>query len=162
LASLAKVLPNPKEERDLRERERALTVEEQRLSRALGQALGTPEAGEGWVEVGQVRKALPADGVLIEIAPFEPAEARSGGTAWGRTSAAASAGSSAPTANCGRCPGRPCPWGTATPSRNTPSVMRSAAGTCWPGLRRCRRPPRSSSAPSTTAPGPRRARSFRR
>lgn len=44
-----------------------LTAEEQSLAKQIGQSRGAPQPGE-WIELASVRKALPPDSVLIEIA----------------------------------------------------------------------------------------------
>jgi len=59
-------------ERAAAERARQELVQnEQRLAREVAQQLGLPAPEDPWVELAAVRKALPADGVLIEIVNVE-------------------------------------------------------------------------------------------
>jgi tetratricopeptide (TPR) repeat protein len=67
-ASLADVKPGKQAERR-RELEQ-LTAREQELSGKLGQAAGRPVRGDPWVELKEVRNALPANAVFIEISRF--------------------------------------------------------------------------------------------
>src|SRR5262249_35211371 len=48
-----------------------LTGEEESLARKLRQA-GSRGVAAGWVELAEVRRSLPADGVLIDLAHFSP------------------------------------------------------------------------------------------
>src|SRR4029079_14963615 len=47
-----------------------LSAREQELSRQLSQTTGRP-AEARWIELADVRKALPRDGVLVEIVQFD-------------------------------------------------------------------------------------------
>jgi tetratricopeptide (TPR) repeat protein len=70
LAALTLATPRPGQEND-RKRELARFNEQEReLSKELGQVTGRPRRDDPWVEPGAVRKVLPADAVLIEIARF--------------------------------------------------------------------------------------------
>jgi CHAT domain-containing protein/tetratricopeptide (TPR) repeat protein len=70
LAGLTLTAPKPGQEGDrLREIDR-LTDQERELSRQLGQAGGQVARDDPWVEVDEVRKALPDDAVLVEISRF--------------------------------------------------------------------------------------------
>jgi CHAT domain-containing protein/tetratricopeptide (TPR) repeat protein len=55
---------------DLQERVARLTEEETNLSKKLGRAVGRPVCDDPWVEAAEVRKALPKDAVLVDIAQF--------------------------------------------------------------------------------------------
>jgi CHAT domain-containing protein/Tfp pilus assembly protein PilF len=50
-----------------------LSARERELSRQLGQVAGRPVRDDPWVELAEVREAIPGDTVLIEIARFEVA-----------------------------------------------------------------------------------------
>jgi CHAT domain-containing protein/lipopolysaccharide biosynthesis regulator YciM len=63
--------PVGREARHLREIA-AGAVEERKLSRRLGQAGGRPSRIDRWVTWGEVRRALPRGGVLIEVVKFSP------------------------------------------------------------------------------------------
>jgi CHAT domain-containing protein/tetratricopeptide (TPR) repeat protein len=54
-----------------RRRREQLTAEEQALTRQLGQAEGRPARDDPWVSLDEVRRAIPADAVLVEIARYE-------------------------------------------------------------------------------------------
>jgi len=68
LASLTMMLPRPGQEEARREQLASLTEQEQRLARKLGQLVGQQSRADPWVTVDEVRQAVPADGILIEIA----------------------------------------------------------------------------------------------
>ncbi|HWB14052.1 MAG TPA: tetratricopeptide repeat protein [Pirellulales bacterium] len=55
-----------------RKRLAELALEEQELLRELNVAAGRPDFDDPWVEIADVRKALAADAVLIDVARFEP------------------------------------------------------------------------------------------
>jgi CHAT domain-containing protein/Tfp pilus assembly protein PilF len=68
LAALAhRDTPSAQEESARKERA-ALAATEERLSRQLGQAAGRAVGADSWVEVAEVRKALPDDTVLVDVA----------------------------------------------------------------------------------------------
>ena len=70
LAALTLAVPKPGQEEDrLREIDR-LTAQERELSKQVGQHLGRPARDDPWVAPEEVRRALPADAVLVEIARF--------------------------------------------------------------------------------------------
>ena len=70
LAALTLATPRPGEE-DQRKREIAeLNDQERELSRVVGQVTGRAVRDDPWVDVDAIRKALPDDTVLIEIARF--------------------------------------------------------------------------------------------
>ncbi len=48
-----------------------LAANEQELSKQLGVALGRPSRDDPWVQLAEVREALPADSILIEIAKLK-------------------------------------------------------------------------------------------
>jgi CHAT domain-containing protein/Tfp pilus assembly protein PilF len=69
----------PSGQEDSARQERAtLTDQEERLSRQLGQVAGRPVRTDPWVEVSEVRNALPADAVLIDIARIRVMDFRKG------------------------------------------------------------------------------------
>ena len=71
LARLTLSRPRPGREKQHLEQVEKLTTQEQELGKALRQA-GSKAAPPSWVELGDVRKALPADAVLIDVAHFRP------------------------------------------------------------------------------------------
>ena len=61
-----------KEKQAQRQKEIArLNRRERELSRQLGQAVGRPVRDDPWIELAEVRAAIPNDGILIEIARFD-------------------------------------------------------------------------------------------
>ena len=48
-----------------------LSVREQELSGQLGEAVGRPVRADPWIDLVEVRRAIPRDAVLIELARFE-------------------------------------------------------------------------------------------
>jgi CHAT domain-containing protein/Tfp pilus assembly protein PilF len=58
----------PEQEERIRQERAALAEKEERLSKQLGEAAGRPVRADPWVELAEVRKALAADAVLIDIA----------------------------------------------------------------------------------------------
>jgi CHAT domain-containing protein/Tfp pilus assembly protein PilF len=58
----------PGQEDSARQERATLSEKEQRLSKQLGQVAGRPVRADPWVELAEVRKALPADTVLIDLA----------------------------------------------------------------------------------------------
>lgn len=48
-----------------------LTQRERELSKQLGQAVGRPMRDDPWIELSEVREAIPAGAILIEISRFE-------------------------------------------------------------------------------------------
>lgn len=84
LAALSLSVPVAGQEEQRKTRWEELTKRERDLSRQLGQALGERAPRDVWVELDEVRKALPEDGVLVEIARFEVADFASKGTDWKR------------------------------------------------------------------------------
>jgi CHAT domain-containing protein len=48
-----------------------LTARERELAKQIGRAVGRPEGDDPWVDPAVVRKALPADAVLVEIVRFD-------------------------------------------------------------------------------------------
>jgi CHAT domain-containing protein/tetratricopeptide (TPR) repeat protein len=73
--SLAEPRPGLEKEH-LRELQR-LADREQELSKRLGQAAGRPARNDPWVSLDEVRQALPADAVLIEMGKFNVRNFRS-------------------------------------------------------------------------------------
>jgi CHAT domain-containing protein/tetratricopeptide (TPR) repeat protein len=73
-------------EADRRRQLDALTREEAALARELTEKAGLPLASDPWVGLDAVRRALPADGVLVDIAHFRPFRFTAGPkeAAWGR------------------------------------------------------------------------------
>jgi CHAT domain-containing protein/Tfp pilus assembly protein PilF len=71
LARLTHALPGPGQEQARLDQLARLTREEQDLSRQLGQAAGRDRRAAGWAKLREVRQALPADAVLIDIARFD-------------------------------------------------------------------------------------------
>ena len=84
LASLSLQGPAAGQEAVHRRQLERLAEQEQTLSKRLGQAGGRRDRAEPWVELAEVRKALPANTVLIEIACFRGRDFRARGTkgAW--------------------------------------------------------------------------------
>jgi CHAT domain-containing protein/tetratricopeptide (TPR) repeat protein len=71
LAALTQA-PAPPGQEDQRRRERDdLAAQEKDLAERLGKAGGHTQRAEPWVELAEVRKALPANAVLIEISKFQ-------------------------------------------------------------------------------------------
>jgi CHAT domain-containing protein/Tfp pilus assembly protein PilF len=70
LANLTLTMPQPGQEKQRRARLEALTLKEQQLTKELGQKSGQLLDRRPWLELTAVRKALPADAVLIDIARF--------------------------------------------------------------------------------------------
>jgi CHAT domain-containing protein len=68
LASLSLSIPQAGQETEYQRQLQTLNQQEQELSRQLGQASGRTAGGDSWVEPDAVRKVLPKDAVLIEIA----------------------------------------------------------------------------------------------
>src|SRR5262249_28135360 len=68
LAALSHRGGPPEQEDRIRQERATLSEMEQRLSKQLGQAAGRPVRADPWIELAEVRKALPADAVLIDIA----------------------------------------------------------------------------------------------
>jgi CHAT domain-containing protein/Tfp pilus assembly protein PilF len=71
LARLTHVLPRPGREQARLDQLARLTREEQELSRELGQAAGRDQRAADWANLKELRQALPADAVLIDIARFD-------------------------------------------------------------------------------------------
>jgi len=72
-ASLALAPARPGQDDRRRDQLKRLAEEQQRLESRLGQAAGVAAtSADPWVELGDVRKAMPADGVLVELARFVP------------------------------------------------------------------------------------------
>jgi len=69
LAALTLAIPKSEEEK--RKQIATLTEQEQQLSRKLGQSIGQPGRTDPWVTIAELRQALPADGILIEVARFQ-------------------------------------------------------------------------------------------
>ncbi len=80
--SLSALITGQEEQR--RTRWEKAVKDEDDLSRALAQALGLRTAGDLWVELDAVRKELPEDAVLVEIARFAGVDFASKGTEWKR------------------------------------------------------------------------------
>jgi CHAT domain-containing protein len=77
LARLSIARPRPGQEKKRLQEIDTLTAEEQDLGKQLRRA-GSNGAAPAWVELGEVRQALPADAVLIDIARFTAGEAGRG------------------------------------------------------------------------------------
>jgi len=77
LASLTLTTPKPGQEDAHRKELDRLASEEQELAKRLGQAMGRPTRDDPWVRLDEVRQALPADAVLVEIAEFYVTEFKS-------------------------------------------------------------------------------------
>jgi tetratricopeptide (TPR) repeat protein len=70
LAALSLSRAKPGEEESRLQEWQQLTEHEQRLARQVNQARGGSARDETWVELNEVRKTLPANGILVEIARF--------------------------------------------------------------------------------------------
>ena len=70
LAGLTLAAPRPGQEEQRRRQLDQLAQQEQDLARRLAQAGGTGRA-EPWIELADVRKALSADAVLVEVSRFD-------------------------------------------------------------------------------------------
>ena len=70
LAALTLASPKPGQEQDRLQELDRLTAQERELSKEVGQHLGRPARDDPWVAPEEVRRALPADAVLVEIARF--------------------------------------------------------------------------------------------
>ena len=68
--------PAPGEEERHHQELAWLDEQEQTLAKQLGLATGRPARDDPWVELDEVRKALPADAVLVEIARLDLAGRR--------------------------------------------------------------------------------------
>ena len=71
LAALTLASPKPGQEQERRQELDRLTAQERELSKEVGQNLGRPARDDPWVAPEEVRRALPADAVLVEIARFD-------------------------------------------------------------------------------------------
>ncbi len=71
LARLTLATPRPGQEKEHRKQIEEGSDQEQRLSKQLRKA-GSKAALPAWVELADLRKALPKDAVLIEVAHFRP------------------------------------------------------------------------------------------
>ena len=71
LAALTLASPKPGQEQERRQELDRLTAQERELSKEVGQNLGRPARDDPWVAPDEVRRALPADAVLVEIARFD-------------------------------------------------------------------------------------------
>ena len=80
LAALTLASPRPGQEADRLRAIDRVTAQERELSRELGQNLGRPARDDPWVAPDEVRRALPADAVLVEIARFDVANFQAKGT----------------------------------------------------------------------------------
>ncbi len=58
-----------------------LSARERELSGQLGEAAGRPVRGDPWVELAEVRRAVPRDAILIEIARFQVVDSKAKTTA---------------------------------------------------------------------------------
>ena len=67
LATLTFALPAPGTEAKRQEQWAEIARREQELSKAIGEATGTPGERDSWMELIAVRRALPADSVFIDI-----------------------------------------------------------------------------------------------
>jgi CHAT domain-containing protein len=76
LATLTLQSPRPGQEAVHRRKLSDLTADEQRLAKRLAQESGRAEAAWPWLEVDEVRGALPQDTVLIEIVWFPTCDFR--------------------------------------------------------------------------------------
>jgi CHAT domain-containing protein/Tfp pilus assembly protein PilF len=70
LATLSFWSPAAGDEDSWRKRMARLAEQEQELSREVSRAIGRPLRDDPWVELAAVRRALPADGALVEIVRF--------------------------------------------------------------------------------------------
>lgn len=71
LAGVALAAPQPGKETARRETLEQLTAQEERLARQLSEAGGRTARTDPWVELADVRQALPAEGILIDVARFD-------------------------------------------------------------------------------------------
>ena len=71
LATLAMSTPQAGQEAQRRQHLEKLQTQEADLARQVSQATGGRISAEPWVDVETVRKALPADGILIDLARFD-------------------------------------------------------------------------------------------
>jgi CHAT domain-containing protein/tetratricopeptide (TPR) repeat protein len=76
LAALSLAASTPGQTGEQRKQVARLSEQEQELSRKLGQAAGRPTRQDPWIELHEVRKAVPADAVLVEISRFKQANFR--------------------------------------------------------------------------------------
>ena len=85
LAALTLASPKPGQEQERRQELDRLTAQERELSKEVGQNLGRPARDDPWVAPEEVRRALPADAVLVEIARFHVFNFQAKGTErrWG-------------------------------------------------------------------------------
>jgi CHAT domain-containing protein len=74
LAALTLANPRPGQEAERLQQIDRLSTQERALSRQLGQAAGRPARDDPWVAPDEVRRALPSDAVLVEIARFDVAK----------------------------------------------------------------------------------------
>ena len=70
LAALTLASPRPGRETERLQEIDRLGTQERELSRQLGQAAGRPARDDPWIATEEVRRALPTDAVLVEIARF--------------------------------------------------------------------------------------------
>jgi CHAT domain-containing protein len=71
LATLAMSTPQAGQEAQRRQHLEKLQTQEADLARQVSQATGGRIAAEPWAEVETIRKAIPADGILIDLARFD-------------------------------------------------------------------------------------------
>ena len=81
LAALTLASPKPGQEQERRQELDRLTAQERELSKQVGQNLGRPARDDPWIAPDEVRRALPADAVLVEIARFDVFNFRAQGAA---------------------------------------------------------------------------------
>jgi CHAT domain-containing protein/Tfp pilus assembly protein PilF len=70
MSALTLAVPTPKQLAARRQALAKLDAQERELAKQLGQATGRPNRDDPWVGLDEIRKALPPDAVLIEIARF--------------------------------------------------------------------------------------------
>jgi tetratricopeptide (TPR) repeat protein/CHAT domain-containing protein len=67
LAALTYQRPRPGQEADYQQRLQELREQDRQLAKEIGRLAGRPVRDDPWVSLDEVRRALPKDGVLIEI-----------------------------------------------------------------------------------------------
>lgn len=71
LASLTLRTPDSAHQKEYKQRLQELAAQEESLARRLSESGASAATAQSWVEVAELRRALPADGVLVEISRFQ-------------------------------------------------------------------------------------------
>jgi tetratricopeptide (TPR) repeat protein len=72
LANLVMMMPKSGQEEFRKQRLAKLESEEQSLAREVGRSTGRPAGERVWIELDEVRQAIAADAVLVDLVRYEP------------------------------------------------------------------------------------------